>query len=257
MRFYLGSHRPNWLEKMDVEMMVSRRTIGLRRTYPRAQVPWVLDSGGFTELSTFGAWSLSERRYGELVRIYQAEIGNLAWAAPQDWMCEPLILSKTGLSVREHQRRTVENYLRLYESGLPVVPVLQGWARDDYLRCWVAYEKAGVSLEAEPLVGLGTVCRRQSMTEAEEIVLALQPLRLHGFGMKTTALSRYGYLLASSDSMAWSFGGRLRKPDLHRGCTKRSCANCPEYAVAWRKRVLDSFHLQQSHLDLTYGTVTK
>jgi hypothetical protein len=28
-----------------------------------------------------------------------------------DWMCEPFMLAKTGLSVREHQQRTVTNYL--------------------------------------------------------------------------------------------------------------------------------------------------
>src|SRR5438093_12444888 len=104
---------------MDVEMMVSRRTIGTRRIYPRARAAWILDSGGFTELSQFGAWSLDERGYVDLVRLYQAEIGNLAWAAPQDWMCEPWIIAKTGLSVEEHQQRTVQNYLRLSEAGLP------------------------------------------------------------------------------------------------------------------------------------------
>jgi hypothetical protein len=48
------------------------------------------------------------------VRRYRDEIGCLDWAAPQDWMCEPFILAKTGLSVREY-RRTVASYLRLTE----------------------------------------------------------------------------------------------------------------------------------------------
>ncbi len=33
---------------------------------------------------------------------YRDEIGCLLWAAPQDWMCEPWITAKTGLTVAEH-----------------------------------------------------------------------------------------------------------------------------------------------------------
>ena len=52
------------------------------------------------------------------VRLYRDEVGGLQCAAPQDWMCEPQIVAKTGLSVREHQQRTVENLLdRLVASG--------------------------------------------------------------------------------------------------------------------------------------------
>jgi hypothetical protein len=57
----------------------------------------------------------SAARQPAAVRRYRDEIGSLDWAAPQDWMCEPFILAKTGLSVREHLRRTVADYLRLTE----------------------------------------------------------------------------------------------------------------------------------------------
>ena len=52
------------------------------------------------------------------------------WAAPQDWMCEPAIIAKTGLAVVEHQRRTVTNFLELQALApdLPFIPVLHGWA---------------------------------------------------------------------------------------------------------------------------------
>ncbi len=33
---------------------------------------------------------------------YRDEIGCLLWAAPHDWMCEPWITAKTGLTVAEH-----------------------------------------------------------------------------------------------------------------------------------------------------------
>jgi hypothetical protein len=65
---------------------------------------WALDSGGFTELSMHGRWTLSPRDYVAEVRSYVAALGRPDWIAPQDWMCEPWILEKTGGTVAEHQR---------------------------------------------------------------------------------------------------------------------------------------------------------
>src|SRR5205807_2659774 len=112
---------------------------------------WALDSGGFTELRLHGGWLTTAAAYVAAVRRYRDEIGRLEWAAPMDWMCEPFMLAKTGLTVAEHQERTVANYLELRSLApdLPFVPVLQGWSRDDYRRCATPYEKAGVDLAAE------------------------------------------------------------------------------------------------------------
>jgi hypothetical protein len=82
------------------------------------------------------------------VNRYADEIGQLDWAAPMDWMCEPWIVEKTGLSVREHQERTVANYLALRDRG-PFIPVLQGWTLEDYETCVDLYAQAGVDLSAE------------------------------------------------------------------------------------------------------------
>ncbi|MFG2864697.1 hypothetical protein [Streptomyces sioyaensis] len=83
-------------------------------------------------------------------------------------MCEPQILAKTGQTVYDHQCRTVASYLNLmwHDDELPWMPVLQGWTLDDYLRCVDMYASMGVDLTLEPLVGLGSVCRRQSTKEA-------------------------------------------------------------------------------------------
>jgi hypothetical protein len=77
-----------------------------------------------------------------------------------EWMCEPHIVARTGLSVREHQDRTVANYLELRRlaPSLPFIPVLQGWHLADYLHCLALYESAGIDLTAAPLSGLGSVC---------------------------------------------------------------------------------------------------
>jgi hypothetical protein len=210
-----------------------------------ARCRWALDSGAFSELSAYGRWTLTAERYVAAVRCYQLSIGRLAWAAPQDWMCEPSMVARTGLSVPEHQRRTVTNFLRLRQLApdLPFIPVIQGWHADDYLRCVDGYAQAGVDLTAEPLVGLGSVCRRQGTPEIATIVTSLHErgLRLHAFGVKTAGLHRYGRCLVSADSMAWSFRGRHVHGCRHRRRGQRvpgSEANCPQFAQQWRRQLL-------------------
>lgn len=239
--FWLGVHHPGWLRESDVPMFVSRNRLCRYRTLPRARGPWALDSGGFTELSRHGRWTLSPAAYVAEARRYAEEVGLLAWAAPQDWMCEPSMLRATGLSVADHQERTTANLLELRAlcpSG-PFVPVLQGWTPADYLRHVEAYDRAGVDLMAEPLVGVGTVCRRQDTRDAEVILrsLAALGLRLHGFGVKLTGLARFSDVLISADSMAWSYTARRQGVRLP-GCVHRTCANCRVWAEAWRQEVL-------------------
>ena len=240
MKFYLGTHRPYWLENdtlTDVPLFVSHRTLKTRKNLKPAAMPWALDSGGFTELTMHGTWKTSPHTYAAHVQRYANNIGNLDWAAPQDYMCEPHMLKRTKKTVHEHQQLTVRSVLdlRTISPTLPFIPVLQGWTRDDYLRHVEMYDNAGINLENEPIVGLGSICRRQATWEAAEIAMSLQPLKLHAFGAKRDAIGLYGSLLASCDSMAWSYGGRM-KPDTN--CPKRSCANCMHYALDWRKKAL-------------------
>ena len=129
--------------------------------------------------------------------------------------------------------------LRALAPHLPFIPVVQGWHLADYLACVELYRAAGVDLARVPLTGLGSVCRRQSTGQIAVIVTALAclGLRLHGFGIKTTGLHLYGHLLASADSMAWSYAAR-RAPALPGCAGHRNCANCLTYATAWRDRIL-------------------
>ena len=162
------------------------------------------------------------------------------------------MLAKTGLTIGEHQVRTVENYLELRSLApdLPFVPVLQGWSSDDYHRCVELYQRVGVELAAEPLVGVGSVCRRQATGEIEAIVhsLASIGIRLHGFGVKAGGLVRYADCLVSADSLAWSFEARRSAP--LPGCVHANCANCLRYAAAWRERTLARLDVLQMHLPL-------
>lgn len=236
MQFWLGSHMPGWLEQTAVPLFVSHRRLAGRRRLPIARGAWALDSGAFSEIAQHGRFTTSPASYAAAVDRYAAEIGRMSWAAIQDWMCEPFMTARTGLTVVEHQTRTVASYLELTTLAphLPWVPVIQGFTAGEYLACTERYTAAGVDLRSLPLVGLGSVCRRQATTEIAALVqeLAGAGLRLHGFGVKTGGLGRYGHLLASADSMAWSFTAR-REPALP-GCTHSNCANCLRYALGWR-----------------------
>jgi hypothetical protein len=242
--FYLGAHQPHWLWRAGFPLFVSHRQLARRRGLRPATCRWALDSGGFTALTLDGRYLMTAGQYAEAVTGYAERIGGLDFAAPMDWMCEPFMIERTGLSITEHQHRTVANYLELRQiaPGLPLIPVLQGWQLPDYLACADLYQSAGVTLAGMPRVGIGSVCRRQSTGQIAEIVsaLAARGLRLHGFGVKTGGLHLYGHQLASADSMAWSYSAR-RAPALP-GCTgHRNCANCLAYATRWRDRVLTQY----------------
>ncbi|MFD8390436.1 hypothetical protein ACFV2N_14825 [Streptomyces sp. NPDC059680] len=252
MRFYLTTHKRHWIKLTDVPLFLKSEHFAGAARLESARGPYAVDSGGFTELQRHGRWTRSPRQYvDDLRRIWEC-VGPYDWAAPQDWMCEDLIIhgGKAGpltfvgthLSVPEHQRRTVANFLELRSlaPNLRIVPVLQGRTVAEYEQCVELYERAGVDLRREPTVGLGSVCRLQSTREGAAIVTAMAAhgLRLHGFGFKTLGLQRVGHLLASADSAAWSYHAR-RRPPLP-GHTHKNCANCLPYALRWRQRVINA-----------------
>jgi hypothetical protein len=248
-RFLLGTHHPYWLGQTSVPLFISVRALRARKRLPVALGSWGLDSGAFWEVHTTGGFETSARQYAAETRRFHDEIGGLDWAAPQDWPCEDFALTRTGLTVREHQRRSVASILELrtLDPGLPFVPVLQGQTVDDYLRCVDLYDRAGIDLTRERLVGVGSVCRRQHTSEIQHIMwtLARLGISLHGFGVKAPGLALYAGALASADSLAWSYDAR-REPGvggkrgqrMFPGHSHKSCANCLEYALAWRARVL-------------------
>lgn len=242
MIFFLGTDRAHWLGEAAVPLFVSRRVLSPRRTLPQAVAPWAADCGGFSELSLHGLWTIDDKQHAKETRRFHDEIGLMQWMPCRDWMCEPWILKKTGLSIEEHQRRTVESYEELQDLApdLPWAPVLQGWDRTDYLRHLALYQGRGHDLFSAPVVGLGSVCRRQATGAAEDLIRELSSygLRLHGFGFKIGAFARGAHeYLTSSDSMAWSFTARRRPPCLP-GCSHSNGSHCLRYALRWRERVL-------------------
>lgn len=278
--FYLGTHQPHWLrlpQFRDVPLFPTRNRLNTYKTLPRAVGRYGLDSNGFTELQRNGEWTVDEPEFVAQIRRIVAGVGTPDFVSPMDWMCEPWVITgqnwhlpprdpkffhgtraARGLgpvenpgddeqpfddAVRFHQERTVENLIELRRLApeIPWMPVLQGWELRHYLDCADMYAAAGIDLAAEPIVGLGSVCRRQATSEIDEIVSTFHQrgLRLHGFGVKTQGLGDYGPELASADSMAWSYDARRNQPLPGHDARHKNCANCPDWALMWRQRVLD------------------
>jgi hypothetical protein len=243
-RFYLGSANPSWLKRTTERLFISDNTLGKYKTLPRALGPWGLDSGGFSELKDHGTWRIDANEYAGHVRRYAADVGKLEWAAPQDWMCEPFMLRITGLSNLEHRKRTVRNFIELQKiaEDLPIKPVVQGYQIDEYLECIDMYGEAGVDLREYDTVGVGSVCRRQKTDEISDVMQAIweKGIRIHGFGVKTAGMAKYGKYLVSSDSMAWSMYARKHSEfEGTEGCryTHINCANCYPFAMKWSENL--------------------
>lgn len=173
-----------------------------------------MDSGAFTTIAKYGQYPHPVSEYAWHIRRFASQ--GLVAAVAQDYMCEPAMLAKTGLTVADHQRLTIERYdaLLAENTGVYILPVLQGYAPADYVAHVSAY---GERLAPNAWVGVGSVCKRQGNPSAIaavlQAILAVRPdLRLHGFGLKKTALQMAGVrdLLHSADSMAWSYAARMR-----------------------------------------------
>jgi len=258
--FLLGTHMPNWAWNGLAlgPLFLSVHRLGQRKSrFPRARVMFCIDSGGFTELDTHGRWTISARDYVDLVRRVSEETGGVRWAAIQDWMCEDRIRAKTGLTVLEHQHRTVASYHELMALAPEVrwLPVVQGQSQEDYERHVEMYAASGVHLPTHRLVGVGSVCRRASSAEIHEVGRILEALvgrglRLHGFGLKSDGLRMYGQWLRSADSMAWSRRGRWHGAEQYTpegqvglfgelpAVERVSLANSQPWAEEWRRRMV-------------------
>ena len=212
-KFYVGLHQPADAQHFPLACISINRLRGRRKAVDCGDV--LVDSGAFTELANHGKYRHSVEEYAaEIRRLHEAGVVNISAAVAQDYMCEPWMLAKTGLTIPEHQRLTIERYdaLMACELPVPVLPVLQGFTPAEYVDHIRQY---GARLKFGAWVGVGSVCKRQGDPSAIVAVLqavhAERPdLRLHGFGVKKTSLVHPGVreLLYSADSMAWSFAAR-------------------------------------------------
>ena len=213
--------------------MVSVNRLLTRKTFFRVN-RWMLDSGAFTRI-TSGTGHLPALQYANEINRWH-DCGDLAAAVTQDWMCEEFVLQKTGLTILDHQRLTIDRYdelLKLVDKAY-LMPVLQGYKPEEYVKHLNDY---GDRLKLGAWVGVGSVCKRNANAASIEAVLiaikqSRPDLRLHGFGIKKTALqsSIVWDLLYSADSQAHGLSGGA-------GSKKYVGANDPAKAASYAKTI--------------------
>lgn len=208
--FYVGLHQPSDARHFErcciaVSRLRYRRTVQLRR--------WIMDSGAFTEVARHGGYRAGVAAYAEEARRWTG-FGQLEAIVAQDFMCEPFVLRRTGLSTGRKPCRTgMTGTSGSQSSRASYRSIVRRWcSATEYRRHVAAY---GDRLADGAWVGVGSVCRRNSSPADIVAVLgaikAERPdLRLHGFGVKITALGDPSVraMLASADSMAWSYHAR-------------------------------------------------
>lgn len=215
--FYVGLHQPADAQHFDRAFISVNRVRGRQKPVPAKE--WILDSGAFREIEQFSGYRHGPEEYAAEVNRLAAINPGLSAAVSQDYMCEAFMLEKTGLTLQDHQRLTIERYDALLPliRGVYLMPVLQGYSLQSYLD---HIDQYGDRLKPGAYVGVGSVCKRNGdVRQIEAILGAIKRKRpdihLHGFGLKTTALSS-GVVrdcLHSADSMAWSFAARRQGRD--------------------------------------------
>ncbi|MEG3437684.1 hypothetical protein V0288_11190 [Pannus brasiliensis CCIBt3594] len=186
-------------------MVSVNRLLDRRSSFPINE--WIMDSGAFTRI-TSRRGHLSAKKYASEIKRWKTN-GKLLAAVTQDYMCEEVALLATGLSVADHQRLTIKRYDRLLDligGEVYLMPVVQGYEISEYLQ---HLESWGDRLSLNQWVGVGSICKRNYRPALVEAILiaiktARPDLKLHGFGLKKTALANplIWDLLYSADSQA-------------------------------------------------------
>lgn len=195
-----------------------------------------LDSAGFA-MFRYGGYPWTQQEYVTLAASHP-----WTWWAQMDFCCEPQIAKDSDEVARrvlqtammlEHNRDEAEA-----QNIQAPMPVLQGWAPDDYLLC------AEMMGELPDLVGLGSVCRR-SLGGQDGLLAILSALDralpksvgLHLFGVKGSAIGALaGHpRIISLDSQAWDRAARWEASKGEFSCT-----------VAHRERHMRSWLARQT-----------
>lgn len=232
MKFYIGMHIVAHVDKFE-NTFVSVNTIKDRKSciHPRN---WILDSGAFTQIFKYGEFQMPVPEYVSQINRW-SRCGHLVAAVSQDYMCEQVILNKWNRTVKDHQKMTVDRYYQIVDQqpSVYVLPVIQGYALEEYLKCVDMY-----NFKDGDYVGIGSVCKRNNnvavVADILKEVKAYSGVCLHGFGIKQTALTNpvVRASLVSSDSMAWSFNARAES-----NFTKGNRANDWTYAMEYYNKI--------------------
>ncbi len=121
MEFFVGLHQPSDARHFPSQSVCIsvNRLAGRRSDF--AVERWMLDCAGFTTIATHGGYPEPVSQYAAQIQRW-ASVGKLAWAVSQDYMCEPGMLRRTGLTIADHQRLTIERYDALLAARCDVIP---------------------------------------------------------------------------------------------------------------------------------------
>lgn len=136
MLFYVGLSEVAHANRFDRAFISVNRLRRRNRKSPFAVNDWIMDSGAFTTILKHGGYPEPVDVYADHIRRWGGN-GRLIAAVAQDYMCERAMLARTGLSIADHQRLTIERYdalTALDVGGVYIMPVLQGYAPADYVR---------------------------------------------------------------------------------------------------------------------------
>jgi hypothetical protein len=244
MRFFIGLHQPADAKHFRECFMSVNRLRNRKSAFPVND--WIMDSGAFSTILRHGGYPRPVSDYATHIRRWK-DNGRLLAAVAEDYMCEPVMLAKTGLTVADHQRLTIERYDTLLreQTGVYILPVLQGYAPEEYV---THIKQDGTRLSNAAWVGVGSICKRNaSPCLILDVLIAIKAerpdLQLHGFGLKTTALAHgtIRAMLETADSMAWSFAARRE------GTGANDWRNAAKFRAA-----IGSPQIYQSHLIEAY-----
>lgn len=175
-----------------------------------------IDSGGFYSSMISGGYVKTDDEYLRYVESMMPQ-----HFALRDYPCEPELMKKHGLTVKQNIHRTVANHLSLldmlpnYCINAQPIPVIQGWDAADYLDCIDAFQDQGLMSN---YMAIGSVCRRTEVRNIRKIIITIRDAipkstKLHGFGIKLTAVKDLAIYnaLYSVDSGAWDYQARWKK----------------------------------------------
>jgi len=241
----------------------------LRRLRERASpapfdgLDWIMDSGAFSEININGRYTFTPEEYLRYVEMHQPSL-----FFNMDYMCEPFVLERTGLTVKEHQARTIDNQIKImdlldkYDIRGEFAGCIQGWQIEDYLTHIDDLKKNGLITRR---MGVGSVCRRNSKNQILEVLRAIKnelpAVKLHGFGVKTDILKEpvVYECLDSCDSMAWSFDGRREETKQCSNCLSKAknCANCHVFMLKWYDRLKEVHDITIKQKTLGYYELSR
>lgn len=171
----------------------------------------IVDSGGYAFFSRWGDYPFSLNEYLDLV-YYIKDKYPLFRVATLDYPCEPSINRRQLMFNDERIKKTVSNAVKCIEAdcNLPWLPVIQGYARDEYLSCIDLYRDAGITCD---YWAIGSICSRKgNPLELRNIITSIkdqhQNNKLHAFGLGIPFLQdpQIFHAIYSSDSSAWNWG---------------------------------------------------